>query len=72
MKIYGFDDRSDQAKLLDQVTLEVDSEVLRQLSKFFLICADEMDDDKDWSHEHFCDFLGEDIPADLVVYRSGQ
>ncbi len=69
MKIYGFYDEGNGALNLNQATLEVDSKTLRKLSEFFSICADEMDADEDWSHEHFCDFLEEELEADVVVYR---
>ena len=70
MKIFGFNEGNTEPLLLNQATLEVSSDDLRKLSKFFSQCAEEIDDDPTgWDHEHFSDYLGVELSSDLVVYR---
>jgi hypothetical protein len=72
VKIYGFYNGSDEPKLLEQVTFEIDTSELRELAKFFTQCAEEMDLDEGWDHEHLCDYLGRVLKQDLVLYNSGR
>jgi hypothetical protein len=69
MKIFGFNEETTEPIGLNQVTLEADVDTLKKLSGFFLMCAKEMEADDEWSHEHFCDFLGEVLSADVVVFK---
>ena len=70
MKIYGFFKGSEGPTLLNQATLEVDAQMLRKLAEFFTDCADGMDSDEEWNHEHFCDFLESELDHDIVIYNS--
>ncbi len=70
MKLFGFLGENGNSKLLEQVTLEIDAPELHKLSKFLLQCAEEIEDDAEWEHEHFSDYLGCVIEHDLVVYNS--
>ena len=70
MKIFGFTDSQDTPIELNQATLETDPETLRKLSKFLLTCAEEIEEDNEWEHEHFCDFIGEVTPVEFVVFNA--
>lgn len=70
MIAFGFDDSFDGAKELSQVALEINSSELRELAAFLIQCANEMDDDPEWNHEHLCDYLGSELKHDLVIYNS--
>jgi len=70
MKIFGFLGEIGDSKLLEQVTLEIDAPELRKLSSFLLQCAEEIEDDIEWEHEHLSDYLGHVLGHDLVVYNS--
>jgi hypothetical protein len=70
MKIFGFYDDKNDSKFLDQVTLEVNASELRELAEFFFRCAEEMDSDEGWGHEHLSDYLGRVLEQDLILYNS--
>lgn len=72
MKLFGFSEGEGSSKLLEQVTLEIDAPELRKLSKFLLQCAEEIEEDVEWEHEHLSDYLGCVIKHDLVVYNSAK
>lgn len=70
MKIFSFS-KSGNSELVKQVTLEVSPNDLRRLSSFFLKCANEIEDDHEWEHEHLSDYLEEGtFTSDLVVFNS--
>ncbi len=70
MKIFSFLGENEDSKLLEQVTLEVDALELRKLSSFLLQCAEEIEEDGEWEHEHLSDYLGHVLEQDLVVFNS--
>ena len=69
MKIYGnSDDTYKETMELTEVTLSACPDVLREISKFLLKCADNIESDKDgWEHEHF---KGDDTPQ-IIVFNPG-
>lgn len=73
MKCFGYD-KNNEDDLLDmsEVTLQTNSDMLRKLASFLVKCADEIENDQDWEHEHFSDYLpdGEDV-IDIVVFNEG-
>lgn len=70
MKIYGFENDASAATLLVQATLDASPDELRLIAEFLIKCAADMSEDEGWEHEHLCDYLGEEIVCDLVVYNS--
>jgi len=65
-KLYGYG-QSDDAELLElrEVTILVDAEQARALSEFLARCAQKMEANPAWEHEHFA---GEEA-TDLVVFN---
>jgi len=55
MKIYGYSNNTEQEPMeLSEVTLSTCPDTLRELSQFFLKCAEEIESNKEqWDHEHF-------------------
>jgi len=70
MNLYGCCDESSEVLTLKEVTVQASSEEIRKLAKFFLQCADEIDNDDRWEHEHLSDF--EELysgGAEIIVFR---
>jgi len=38
---------------LNEATICANPEMLREISKFLLVCAEEMEKDVKWNHDHF-------------------
>ena len=73
MKCFGYD-KNNEDNLLDmsEVTLQTNSDMLRKLAGFLVKCADEIEGNQGWEHEHFSDYLsdGEEV-IDIVVFNEG-
>jgi hypothetical protein len=66
-EIYGYS-HSDSHSLLNlrEVTLRVSPRIARELSEFLARCAQEMEKNPDWEHQHF-DGGG---TTDVIVFSS--
>lgn len=77
MKIFGYDvddgDEREGPRTLRESTLLVTAAELRDIARFLLQCADEIDvHGERFGHEHLCDFLRPlQLDADLIVARAG-
>ena len=71
MKFYGCSlKHKDELLELNQVTVQAEPERLRQLSDFLICCANEIDGNPSWEHEHFIDLNdGDSQEVDFIVYR---
>jgi hypothetical protein len=69
MKTFSFLKEGD-TKLPEQITFEINATELRELSGFLLQCATEIENDVEWEHEHFSDYIGRSLECDLVIYNS--
>lgn len=78
MKCYGYA-KSENDTLLEmrEMTLQADSESLKRLAKFLFKCAEKIEADPGWQHEHFSDSEhysntrgGYDF--DLIVFRNDE
>ena len=71
MKCFGYT-KSDAETLAEfsEVTLHAKPEDLRRLASFLMKCADEIDSDTDWEHEHLSDVspCGTD-EVDIIVFN---
>lgn len=71
MKIFSFP-REDNPKFPEQITLEINSTELRELSNFLLQCASEIEEDVEWEHEHLSDYLERVLECDIVVFNDSK
>lgn len=71
MKFFGYGIHSEVLLQLGEVSVQADSLTLRKLAAFILKCADNVDQDQRWEHEHFSDFeqLPDEFP-EFIVFRS--
>jgi hypothetical protein len=71
MKCFGYiKNNTDELQELTEVTLQANSEDIRRLASFLIRCADEMDHNPDWEHEHLSDYsVSENDKADIVVFK---
>jgi len=70
MKCYGYStDEEDKLLELIEVTIQFSPEKLRQTASFLTKCADAIEKDEEWEHEHLSDNLGEDVDVDMIVYK---
>ena len=76
MKCYGYS-KEDNDDLLEmsEVTLQADSKLLRNMANFLSSCADRIETDSEWEHEHFtdskyCDSKDNLDSFDLIVKKS--
>ena len=68
MNVFGYVVDSDDLSSLSEVTLQASPEELKKLSDFLLSCANSMEKDEHWEHEHYQDFTSTDSnDPDLVV-----
>lgn len=71
MKAYGYNEENKNLLQLSQITLQANPEKLRLLAEFIKVCANKMEEDKNWEHEHFSDhFQKTTEDVDLIIYRS--
>lgn len=71
MKFFGYD-KVNTADLLTlgEVTIQASSKELRDLASFIAKCADDMEKDLDWEHEHFLDVVPDaSCDVDLIIFR---
>ena len=74
MNIYGKESQeSEQPVLLEEVTLVVTREDVKDLIRFLSACVADMESNPDWEHVHLRDFLGNDdaIP-DIVLFAANK
>ena len=73
MKIYGNSaDSPNESAELESVTIQADPNSLRRIAEFIQKCADQMEADEDWEHEHIQDWIaapGQIGRVDLIIYR---
>ena len=74
MKIFGYaNEMPNNLVSLNQITIQADSKSLKILAEFLTKCAEDMDKDSDWEHEHFTDFVDEEIgkklESDIVIFK---
>ena len=68
MNVFGYEVDSDDLSSLSEVTIQASPEELKRLSDFLLTCANAMEKDEQWEHEHFQDVTGTDSSdPDLIV-----
>jgi hypothetical protein len=53
MKAYGYTMAASELRELGEVTLQGSPSELRSLARFILDCADRMELERGWEHEHF-------------------
>ncbi len=54
LDLYGYSETDDKQLLkLREVTICADSKQVRAISEFFVRCANEMDANPEWGHQHF-------------------
>lgn len=70
MKVFSYLQEKSKAELPGQITFEINRAELSELSSFLLQCLSEIEEDEDWEHEHFSDFLEKELDCDLVIYNS--
>ena len=74
MKCFGYT-KSDVDTLaeISKVTFQANPEDLRRLASFFLQCADAIDGNPDWEHEHLNDSSPCDTDeVDVIVFTEQQ
>jgi len=58
MKCYGYSaDNQEDLKELSEIGILATPKMLRSLASFINKCADEIENEPDWDHEHLCDFI---------------
>jgi len=72
MKCFGYSKNDDEELLeLTVVTFQADPRMLRKLADFLIHCANNLESEAGWEHEHLCDYLAdEEFSVDVVVYRN--
>lgn len=72
MQLFINENISNKYSSIAQVILVAGPTELRELANFLTKCADEMELDEEWDHEHYCDRHGistpTDINPDLAIY----
>ncbi|MCX2803372.1 hypothetical protein SAMN05660479_03337 [Microbulbifer thermotolerans] len=72
MRAFGYESGGDKLLTISEVTLQASPEELRKLAKFVEKCAAEMDEDENWEHEHYSEYVGVEnssIECDLIVFK---
>ena len=71
LNLFGYSNVEESELLtLNEVTIQADTTKLRALAKFINKCADEIDSDEGWEHEHFRDYIDdESIEHDVIVFK---
>jgi len=72
-KLYGYSASGDECVLsLREVTLFADSNQVRALSTFRARCAQEMETNPEWEHQHFADGKFPDIIVSNSQHKTGK
>ena len=72
-KLYGYSASGDECLLsLREVTLFADSNQVRALSTFLARCAQEMETNPEWEHQHFADGKFPDIIVSNAQHKTGK
>lgn len=62
LDLYGYSEADDKQLLrLREVTIFADSKQVRAISEFLVRCANEMDANPEWEHQHFGGMKAPDI-----------
>jgi hypothetical protein len=71
MKCYGYSKNNNNLLYLSEVTVQADPSSLRELAKFIYECANEIELDDDWEHEHFVDASSDNqnSETDFIVFN---
>ena len=69
MKVYGYSLEDDDSLLsMGEVSIQATPNELRKISSFLLKCAEDLEKNDDFDHEHFQDFAGAtDNDPDLII-----
>lgn len=74
VRVYGRsvgDDGSGDPLTMSEVTVMAEPEALRVLASFLLTCADEIETEPGWDHEHISrSDHGLDSECDFIVFRA--
>lgn len=69
MNLYGHKQNADELLSLNDVTIQASPEELRNTAEFLLHCANSIEKDSSWEHEHLNDYLKTgDASSDIVVF----
>ena len=69
-KCFGYKKGDEDLKKFNEITIQSNPRSLIILSDFFKKCAEKIEKDNDWEHEHFNDFLPDnDLDFDLIIYN---
>ena len=75
MKCYGYSKKDNDDLLeMDEITLQANPQLLKSFAKFLSDCAERIETDSDWEHEHFldskyCDSKNNPDSFDLIVQK---
>ncbi len=70
MPCFGYKEDSDEIIELKEITLQMNSKDLRELSRFLTACAEALENNIDWEHEHISDFTKSIWSNfDVIVFR---
>lgn len=72
MNCFGYTKNVDTLAEFSEVTFQANSEDLRRLASFLLQCADAIDANPDWEHEHLSDSSPSDTDEVDVIVFNGQ
>lgn len=73
MKLFGHSGAGDGRPLeLSEISIQTSPEQFRQIAVFLKNCADGIEADSDWEHEHFNDEFDVDNGPDPIVVRDNR
>jgi len=73
IKCFGYikNDAESSLSEFSEVTFQSNANNLRLLASFLSKCADEIDNNPNWEHEHFKDSLPfDEAQAEIIVYKA--
>ncbi len=72
MNFFGYSkSTNDELLELIEMTVQASPEKLRKLASFLNQCADDIESDEGWEHEHFSDYTSDfdESSPDLIVFK---
>lgn len=70
MKFFGYiEGNKDQLFQLSEVTLQAEPTTLKSVANFLLKCAQEMEENEFWEHEHYSDdSISNNESVDFIIF----
>ncbi|MDP3289458.1 hypothetical protein [Methyloversatilis sp.] len=70
MRIFGRIEGCEDLVALSEIAIQVEPGVLKDIAAFFSQCAQEMEVESSWEHEHFSDSeFGNDSFPEIIIAR---